>query len=201
MFRWVEAISQRAMSVAGWCYLGITVLITFDILARRLLGFSTEATTDVTGYLMAMGMSWALAGTLLERGHVRIDVLVQKMPLALRIWLHLASLLALLVASGFFVYGAVSLARDSWELGSTDLSTLRVPLALPQGLWAAGLALLVLAAVALMVRSLRLLAAGDAGTMDAMLMARTYEDEAAETLAAVAEAQAAMQGPTRGVGR
>lgn len=183
------------MHVAGWCYLGITLLITFDIIARRLMGFSTEATTEVTGYLMAIGMSWGMAGTLFERGHVRIDVLVQKLPLKVRVWLHMASLLALLVSTAFFVYGACSLARDSWELGATDLSTLRMPMVVPQGLWAAGLALLLLTVVAMAVRSLRQLAGGEADAMDHMLMARTYEDEAAETLEAVAEAQAGMHVP------
>lgn len=183
------------MHVAGWCYLGITLLITFDIMARRLMGFSTEATTEVTGYLMAIGMSWGMAGTLFERGHVRIDVLVQKLPLKVRVWLHMASLLALLVSTAFFVYGACSLARDSWELGATDLSTLRMPMVVPQGLWAAGLALLLLTVVAMAVRSLRQLAGGEADAMDHMLMARTYEDEAAETLEAVAEAQAGMHVP------
>jgi len=189
MFTMLEAISRRAMSVAGWCYLLITLLICFDIGARRLLGFSSESTTELTGYLMAVGMSWGMAGTLFERGHVRIDVLVQKLPLKVRVWLHLASLLALLVATGFFVQGAISLARDSWELGATDLSTLRTPMVIPQGLWAAGLALMLLAALALLVRALQRLAAGDRDTVDRMLMARSYEDEAAETLEAVAESQ------------
>lgn len=193
MFRTLEGVSSRAMTIAGWCYLAITVLICFDIFARRLLGFSTEATTEVTGYLMAIGMSWGLAGTLFERGHVRIDVLVQKLPLKVRVWLHLASLFALLVATGFFAWGAFALARDSWELGATDLSALHTPLAIPQGLWAAGLALLLLAGLAIAARSLRQLAAGDADAMDRMLMARTYIDEAAETLEAVAEAQQGMQ--------
>lgn len=195
MFRAVEWLGQRAMTVAGWCYLAITLLITFDIAARRLLGFSTESTTEVAGYLMAMGMSWGLAGTLMERGHVRIDVLVQKLPLQVRIWLHLASLLALLVTSAFFLYGAVSLTWDSWEFGSTDLSTLRVPMVIPQGLWAAGLALLLLTLVAVALRSVRQMLGGQAQAMDHMLMARTYEDEAAETLEAVAEAQAGMHMP------
>lgn len=198
MYRLLEWTSGRAMTVAGWCYLAITVLITFDIIARRLLGFSTEATTEVTGYLMAIGMSWGMAATLFERGHVRIDVLVQKLPLGLRVWLHMASLLALLVATAFFVYGAYSLARYSLELGSTDLSTLRMPMVIPQGLWAAGLALLLLAGVAMAARSLRQLASGEAEAMDRMLMARTYEDEAAETLEAVAEAQATMHAPHGG---
>lgn len=185
-------ITSRAMTVAGWCYLLITLLICFDILARRLLGFSTESTTELTGYLMAIGMSWGLAGTLLERGHVRIDVLVQKLPLRARVWLHLASLLALLVTTAFFVYGGVSLARDSFDFGATDLSTLRTPLVIPQGLWAAGLALMMLTTLALATRSVALLLRGQADDMDRMLMARTYEDEAAETLEAVAEAQETM---------
>lgn len=186
MYRVLEWISKRAMTVSGWCYVVITLLICFDIVARRLLGFSTEATAELTGYLMAMGMTWGLAGTLFERGHVRIDVLVQKMPLRIRVWLHLASLAALLVACAFFVYGAGVLLKDSWDFGSTDLSALHTPLVIPQGLWAAGLALMLLAIVAIGARALGQLARGDADGMDRMLMARTYIDEAAETLEAVA---------------
>lgn len=195
MYRILEWVSAKAMTIAGWCYLAITLLICFDIFARRLLGFSTEATAEVTGYLMAIGMSWGLAGTLFERGHVRIDVLVQKMPLHVRVWLHLASLLALLVTAGFFAWGAFSLAKDSMDFNATDLSALHTPLVLPQGLWAAGLALLLLAVVAMTLRAVRQLAGGDADAMDRMLMARTYVDEAAETLEAVAEAQQGMQLP------
>lgn len=195
MIKGLNGLGSRAMTVAGWCYLLITVLICFDIFARRLLGFSTEATTELTGYLMAIGMSWGMAGTLTERGHVRIDVLVQKLPLRLRVWLHLASLLALLVATGYFVYGAFSLARDSWQLNATDLSLLRTPLVIPQGLWAAGLGLMLLTVIALVLRSVAQLMQGQADAVDRALMARTYEDEAAETLEAVAEAQAGMQPP------
>jgi len=195
MYRGLEWISRRAMWVAGFCYLLITALICFDIFARHLLGFSTEATIELTGYLMAVGMSWGLAGTLFERGHVRIDVLVQRMPLRVRVWLHLASLFALIVSTLFYVYGAVSIAKDSFAFNATDLTTLRTPLVLPQGVWAAGFVLLLLAALALALRSVSQLKRGELDAMDRALMARTYEDEAAETLEAVAEAQAHMQSP------
>ena len=195
MYRCLEWISRRAMSVAGFCYLIITVLICFDITARHLLGFSTEATIELTGYLMAVGMSWGLAGTLFERGHVRIDVLVQKMPLRVRVWLHLLSLIALIVSTGFYVWGAVSLALDSFAFNATDLTTLRTPLVWPQGLWAFGFVLLLLAGLALLLRSLKQMLTGQQDAMDRALMARTYEDEAAETLEAVAEAQSMMHEP------
>jgi TRAP-type C4-dicarboxylate transport system permease small subunit len=197
MYQSLEWLSRRAMWVAGFCYLLITVLICFDIFARQLLGFSTESTIELTGYLMAVGMSWGLAGTLFERGHVRIDVLVQRMPLRVRVWLHLASLLALVVSTGFYVYGAVSIAKDSFAFSATDLTTLRTPLVVPQGIWAAGFVLLLLAAFALVLRSVAQLARGDLGAMDRALMARTYEDEAAETLDAVAQAQLHIQASGR----
>lgn len=197
MAKLIEAVSKRALTVAGWGYLIITALICFDVVARRFLGFSSGATTEWTGYLMAISMTWGLAGTLYERGHVRIDVLVQKMPLRVRVWLHLLSLLALLVASGFFAWGAVSVAMDSWTFGSEDLSALHTPLVIPQGLWAAGLALFLLSVVALAMRAVHQLATGRRDEMDAMLMARTYVDEAAETLEAIAETQPAATGAAK----
>ena len=200
MYAALQWVGRRAMFVAGLCYLLITLLICFDIAARHLLGFSSEATIELTGYMMAVGMTWGLAGTLFERGHVRIDVLVQKMPLRVRVWLHLASLVALIVSTGFYPWGAVSLARDSFSFDATDLSTLRTPLVIPQGLWAAGFALLLLAALALALRAVRQLALGQYDEMDRALMARTYVDEAAETLEAVAEAQATMHLPGDGQG-
>lgn len=193
MYRALAWLSGRSLVVAGWFYLAIAVLITFDIVARRLLGFSSEATTELTGYLMAIGMSWGLAGTLIDRGHVRIDVLVQRLPLGARVWLHIASLLAMVVTTAFFLYGAFSLARDSFELGSTDLSALRTPMALPQGLWAAGFALLLLTVVALALRSLAGVLGGQADAVDRSLMSRSYEDEAAETLEAVGAAPPAAE--------
>lgn len=189
MFTTLENLASKAMAVAGWCYAGVALLICVDIIARQFFGVSTEATIELSGYLMAAGMSWGLAGTLFERGHVRIDVLVQKLPLAYRVWLHLASLLALAASIGFFVWGATSLAIDSWTLGATDLSTLRTPMVIPQGIWAAGLGLMLLAVLAMAVRSIRMLAIGDYDGMDRMLMARTYIDEAAETLDALKQSQ------------
>lgn len=189
MYRALQWLGNRAMTFSGWAYLVITVLICSDIVTRKLFGFSTEATTELTGYLMAIGMSWGLAGTLFERAHVRIDVLVQKVPLKVRVWLHMAALAALLVSTGFFAWGAFLVARDSWEIGATDLSTLHIPLVIPQGIWAAGFSLMMLAIVAVTARALRLIAIGQPAAMDRMLMARTYEEEAAETLEAVAEAQ------------
>lgn len=174
-----------ALELAGWCYVAMTLLICFDVVARRMLGVSTEATTELSGYLLAMGLTWGLAGTLHERAHVRVDVLVQKAPLAIRAWLHLAAVGALLLSSAMLAFGAVRLAIDSWQIGATDISSLRLPLVLPQGLWAAGLALFVVAVAGLAARTLVALLRGDAAGAERRLAPRTYQEEADETLDAL----------------
>ena len=85
-------------------------------------------------------------------------------------------------------FGAFSLAIDSAQLGATDLSALRMPLVIPQGIWAGGFALMMLAGVALACRAVVQLRSGQLDALDVALSARTYQDEAQETLAAVAGA-------------
>lgn len=189
MWRVLEWISQRALSVAGWCYVVITLLICFDVVARRMLGFSSGATIELSGYLLGIGMSWGLAATLIERGHVRIDLLVQKLPLNMRNFLHVIALSMLIMVTAFFAWGAISLTRDSLVFRATDVSQLRTPLAWPQGIWAAGFVLFAIVALALLLKALLLLLYKKRSEADAMLMARTYEDEAAETLEATRRPQ------------
>ncbi len=181
-WRALERASQLALSVAGWCFLAMTLLICFDIMARRMLGFSSGATSELSGYLLAVGMSWGLAAALIERAHVRIDILVQKLPLGARAWLHFVALAVLLVVAGFFAWGAAALALDSWQLRATDVSQLSTPLVVPQALWAAGLSLFLLAALGLAARTLRALAAGRPAEVERMLAPRHYDEEVAETL-------------------
>ncbi len=45
--------------VAGWNYVACALFITFDVVARSLFGFSSKATFEVTGYMLAGGISWA----------------------------------------------------------------------------------------------------------------------------------------------
>jgi len=65
---------------------------------------------------------------------------------------------------------------------------LRVPLVLPQSLWAFGLSMLFVTALELLVETLALLAAKRFDEIDRLVSSRTYEDATAEALQAVGEA-------------
>lgn len=171
--------------VAGWGFILCAAFITFDVIARRFFDFSSQATTEITGYALAFGIAWALAHTLTTRAHIRIDVLINHLPDRLRHPMHLASLAALGVFIGFIAKGAYDLVDESILFGATDISLLRTPLWIPQGLWTLGIGVFLLLIILLFVESFLLVLAGRGREAEALLHARTYQEEAAEALEAV----------------
>jgi TRAP-type C4-dicarboxylate transport system permease small subunit len=171
--------------LAGWGFIFCACFITFDVIARRFFGFSSQSTTEVTGYALAFGISWALGHALAARAHVRIDVVINHLPARVRYPLHVLSLAALAVFVGFIAFGAYRLFDESLLFRATDISLLRTPLWIPQGLWAFGIAAFLMLILAMLIESLLLLAGGRGGEVEAKLHTRTYDEEAAEALQAV----------------
>ncbi len=183
--RVVAALGTLMGHLAGWGFIFCALFITFDVLARRFLGFSTQATTEITGYALAFGISWALSHTLTARAHVRIDVAINHLPARLRYVMHLASLAALAVLVGFIAWGAFDLVGESLLFGATDISVLRTPLWVPQSLWASGIAVFLLLILLMLAEAALLVVSGRGAEAEAQLHARTYDEEAAEALEAV----------------
>jgi TRAP-type C4-dicarboxylate transport system permease small subunit len=187
--RAVAAVATAMGVAAGWGFVLCAFFIAFEVLARSLLRVSTGSTVELSGYMLAFGLSWGLAHALATRSHVRIDILINRLPRAARVPLHLLSLALLGVLAGFIAYAAWGLVDESLLFDATDISALRTPLAVPQGLWAAGLAVFLLLIVLMFVENLLLAVAGDARGVERNLSSRTFTEEAEETLEALRTAE------------
>ena len=171
--------------IAGWNYVACALFITFDIVGRSLFGFSSQATVEVTGYMLAGGIAWGLAHTLARRAHIRVDVWVNRLPLGLRAVLHLLSLLLLGGFAVFCAWAAYGLVDESLLFDAHDNSALRVPLVIPQGIWTFGILAFCVMILVLAVESVLSLLFGRGEELDRLLSSRTLEDETAEALEAV----------------
>jgi TRAP-type C4-dicarboxylate transport system permease small subunit len=192
--RWlVERLGTIMGYVAGWGFIACSLFITFDVIARKFFGFSSQATTEISGYALAFGIAWGLAHALTTRSHVRIDLLINKLPAGLRYWLHLLSLALLAVFVGFLTKAAYDLVDESILFRATDISVLRTPLVIPQGLWAFGIAVFMLLIVLMLVENLLLVIVGRGKEAEANLHQRTYDEEAAEALEAVGQAEGSVK--------
>lgn len=186
------AVSAFMAHVAGWNYIACALFITFDIVGRR-FGISSKATFEVTGYMLAGGIAWGLAHTLAKRAHIRVDVFVNRLPVRLRAWLHLFSLVLLGGLTVLIAWAAWELVDESALFNAHDNSALRVPMILPQGIWAVGISAFLVMLAVLLLESVLCLLCGEGAELDRLLGSRTLEDETAEALEAVAMAHEGEQ--------
>lgn len=187
--RGVAGIAAGMAWIAGWNYIACALFITADIVGRNALGVSSAATVEITGYMLACGIAWGLAHALASRAHIRVDVLVTRLPLRWRAPLHLFSLLLLSGFAAFVTWAAWQLVDESALFDAHDNSALRVPLIIPQGIWAVGISAFVLMCAVLLLESLLALLTGEGERLDALLGSRTLSDETQEALEAVAMAR------------
>lgn len=194
-----ELVGHVMNDVAGWLFVVCALFVSFDVLARKFLNVSSKATVEVTGYMLAFGIAWGLCDALTTRAHIRVDVIVSKLPLAFRVWAHGLALAFLAVLAFFFVWRAWAVVLESWEFNAHDSSALTIPLVVPQALWALGITAFFVLTVLMLTEVLILLSLGRRAQVDRMLGSRTLREEAAEALEA-AGLPRAVPGPPAGAG-
>jgi TRAP-type C4-dicarboxylate transport system permease small subunit len=177
-----ERIGHLMNAVAGWLFVVCALFVSFDVLARKFFNVSSRATVELTGYMLAFGIAWGLCDALTTRAHIRVDVLVTRMPLAVRVWMHGLALAFLAALAWFFVWRGWAVVHDSWEFGAHDSSALTIPLVVPQALWAFGITVFFALIVIMLAEVVLLLTLGRRAEVDRLLGPRTLEEEAEEAL-------------------
>ena len=125
---------SRVAVWAGGATIASVLLISFDVLARKFLGFTTGGADELSSYAFAISTSWALAFATLQRANVRVDVL----PIPAGAAVGRAGLA---VAGGAGrLHGvpdlyAYDMVQTSWAQKSAANTPLATPLWIPQGLW------------------------------------------------------------------
>ncbi|RWR07399.1 TRAP transporter small permease [Sinirhodobacter populi] len=184
----------RVLATAGvWFGGGLLVLLSFavgtEVLMRRLANHSFTGVDELGGYTLAIVSAIAFTSTLLNRGHIRIDLVHQRFGPRGRAILDLLAMAGLIAFYGLLLKYAWLLLDRSYTMGSRSVSPLSVVMWIPQSLWFAGLLLFVVTAVTLFLRSLLALCTGDLRTVNALIGTLSADDEVAEELALNAEAQ------------
>lgn len=131
-------LSQIAVWVGGSMMLFAAVMVSADVLSRRLLGLTMGGSDEVSGYLFAISTALAMPYALLLRANVRIDAVYMFLPQRLRSLLDIVSVLLLAVFAGIVTWRAALTLEVTWANGSHSITPLQTPLILPQSLWFAG---------------------------------------------------------------
>lgn len=137
MLTTLRRLNRLIAYLVGVLLMSCVVFVLADIVLRQ-LGSSLGGTDEISGYVMAIATAWGMGFTLIELGHVRIDILRSRAPAPGRALFDLVAMLALA--------GTVTLiAIRGWPVLSRSLANssrantpLETPLALVQAPWLAG---------------------------------------------------------------
>ena len=133
-------------------------LILTEIMMRQVAGRGLGGADEISGYVMAGIAAWGFSYALVERAHVRIDVVTGRLSLPGRSVFDLVALLGLVAVAGLVTaYGwrvlETTIARDA--RANTPLET---PLWIPQSIWLSGWAWLTVTAAVLALATAGLIA-------------------------------------------
>lgn len=132
----VTVLAQVALNMAD----GVS-----EALTGQAMGLLIPSYADFAGYFLAAGTFFALAYTFNAGGHIRVTLVLQRLPARLRQGAEIfCSGLAALTA-GYFAWYAASLTHESWRFGDLSPGLVAIPTWIPQAAMTAGLAMLAIA--------------------------------------------------------
>ncbi len=141
MFEFTERVSRWFAWLAGAVILfGCAVPISIDVISRLVLGRTVVESFEISGYALAACIGLGMGYTVTSKANVRVDVLTARLPRALRLGIDLLSSLALAVTAFAFAYYTFDVLQESLKLDARSVSTLQIPLILPQSIWWLGFA-------------------------------------------------------------
>lgn len=158
----LRVVATWAARVAGLVVAAMAVLITMDIAVRSLFGTTLiyGGVGELSGYALALVTVWGASLTLLNRGHIRIDTVQMILPRAGIVFVDLIAAISFMLATALLTWTGWQTFARSLKLGSRSMTPLATTLAIPQGLWIAGLVLLTITSTWLVVRALYLIGSG-----------------------------------------
>lgn len=153
------------------------VVVTVEVISRKLLAFAFSGSDEIAAYLFAVGTSWSLAHVLVTRGHVRIDVLYGNLGTRAKAVFDLLAIVGLAILVLAIVDRAGEIFLDNLTGGNRSNTPLRIPLAWPQAPWFAGFVLFLIVTVLAFLRSLLALVRGDHATVAATIGVPSQDEE------------------------
>jgi TRAP-type C4-dicarboxylate transport system permease small subunit len=116
----------------GWLLILMMCLIMVDVISRYLLNNPISIGEEYGAYMLVAITCMGLAYSWQEGSHVRIELLVNRLPQAPRQWLRLITVFMAFVFSVFMIIASYQLVSLSFLFGTRSGSWTGTPIAWPQ---------------------------------------------------------------------
>jgi TRAP-type mannitol/chloroaromatic compound transport system permease small subunit len=101
--RWIDTMNEWIGRGVSWVTLALVLVVFIDVVMRYLFNtsfvFTQELEWHLFGFIFLIGAGY----TLLKDGHVRVDIIYQRLGLKGRAWINLFGVLLFLIPGCFMV--------------------------------------------------------------------------------------------------
>ena len=176
----LDRLSRIAVWFGGIALLISAVIVTIDVFSRKLFGVTMSGSDEISGYVFAASTTLAYSYCLINRANIRIDAFYNFLPLSVRSCLDILGLGLLLMFMGMLTWSGIEVLMTSWNQNSMSVTTLSVPLWIPQSFWVAGLVIFVITAAFLLLYAIVALVKGDTKLVKSIVGTLSVEEEISE---------------------
>jgi len=107
--RWIDILNEWVGRGVAWVTLALVVVIFVDVIMRYLFNTSYVFTQELEWHLFAFIFLIGAGYTLLHDGHVRVDIIYQRLGLRGRAWINLLGVIF------FLIPGCLMVMSTSWK--------------------------------------------------------------------------------------
>jgi TRAP-type C4-dicarboxylate transport system permease small subunit len=179
----MKKLETLAATIFGLAFLVLAVAVTAETIMRKVFNRSLQGVDELGGYILALAGAMSFAVALAARAHIRIDIVHDHLPAALRVALNVIAQLSILACAIALVRMAWFAYDESAALGATAQTPWATPLKYPQALWLAALLPFLIVCLFEIVSVVMLLFRGEVRTIDRDYGPRTAQEELEDELA------------------
>ncbi len=150
----LDRLYAASLWLAAFFLVLLLVMVLLGILGRE-LGFHVRGTDAYAGYFMAGSGFLALAATLKRGEHIRVALVVDRLPAPWRRRAHLFAFAVGALLATLFAWFSVRMVWQSWQFNDISTANDATPLWIPQIAMAVGAIVLVIAFIDEFVIKLR----------------------------------------------
>lgn len=144
MRRILNGLYKLSGGAAALCFVLMGLLVVSQIVSR-LIGAYIPSADDIAAMFLAAGSFLALAYTLRQGAHIRVTILLHRLPQGLRRPAEIFCLLAATAVTGWMAYYMVESVYYSYVLNDYTIGAVPIPKWIPQIGLAVGFAVLFIA--------------------------------------------------------
>jgi len=134
----LSRINKGAAFISGILVVLIMLMTVYEVIGRYAFNSPTSWSIELSGYLFLISIFFAAAYTLEKKGHVKVDVIVDQVPVKIRHVVFIITAILAIIFCALLLWQTAKLTFDAYDLdwiSNTPLKLTLFPiyLAMPVG--------------------------------------------------------------------